>query len=296
MEKISIVIPTFGRALNLKRAIDSCLNQTYRNIEIIVVDDNNPMSEHRKQTSTIMKELYSSNRLVKYICHERNKNGAAARNTGIENSSGDYISFLDDDDEFLPDKLNRQVSILNNSSTEATYTRCYKYVNGIKVYETKYIESDNSKLIYDIFCQSIEINSSGLLCTKNLLNELKGFDDSFNRNQDYEFLLRVLRRHKLACIDEPLYIMHIDSSSNQLDFKRYEATRQKFMKKFKQDFIKLSMLEKLDISRLYNFDLAYYALKNGSVINGFIYFIKSCPEPYLLYLVWPRLMRIIKQK
>ena len=105
---VSVIIPTYKRLGMLGRAIDSVLNQTYNNIEIIIVDDNNEDSEYRKETERFMKK-YDDNIEIKYVKHKQNKNGAAARNTGINNANGVYIAFLDDDDEFSPKKIELQI-------------------------------------------------------------------------------------------------------------------------------------------------------------------------------------------
>ena len=112
MKTVSIVIPTYKNRGGLTNSVDSALAQDYEGlIEVIVVDDNDPNSEFRKSTTELMAR-YSDNSKVKYICHEVNKNGAAARNTGIKASTGDYIAFLDDDDLFLEGKLTKQVAYL----------------------------------------------------------------------------------------------------------------------------------------------------------------------------------------
>ena len=92
--KVSTIITTYRRADMLKRAIDSVLNQTYSNIEVIVVDDNDEKSEDRKNTEEIMTS-YANNPKVKYIKHKVNMNGAAARNTGIKNSTNSHAHVLE---------------------------------------------------------------------------------------------------------------------------------------------------------------------------------------------------------
>ena len=109
--KVSTIITTYRRADMLKRAIDSVLNQTYSNIEVIVVDDNDEKSEDRKNTEEIMTS-YANNPKVKYIKHKVNMNGAAARNTGIKNSTGEIVCFLDDDDWYLETKIEKQLEFL----------------------------------------------------------------------------------------------------------------------------------------------------------------------------------------
>ena len=100
---VSVIIPTYKRPDSLDRAINSVLGQTYPYVEVIVVDDNNPDTEGRRQTEAKMAS-FADNLRVKYVKHEQNKNGAAARNSGAKASTGDFIAFLDDDDEFLPKK------------------------------------------------------------------------------------------------------------------------------------------------------------------------------------------------
>ena len=105
---ISVVIPTYSRNATLKNAIESVLAQTYQNFEILVVDDNPPDSEWRKSTQELMKE-YEENPKIRYIRNVRNLGGAGARNEGIKEAKGEYIAFLDDDDEYLPQKLEKQL-------------------------------------------------------------------------------------------------------------------------------------------------------------------------------------------
>lgn len=111
---VTAVIPTYKRPNQLKRAIDSCLSQTYSNIEIIVVDDNSPETEYRETTEKV-RHLYNNNKKVKYIQHDKNRNGSAARNTGLANAIGKHITFVDDDDILYQEKLSKQVAILDHS-------------------------------------------------------------------------------------------------------------------------------------------------------------------------------------
>ena len=92
MFTVSVIIPSYKNADVIERAIESVLNRSYENFEIIVVDDNNPASKERMETEHVMSN-YSANQRVVYLKHDANKNGAAARNTGIKNSHGEFIAF-----------------------------------------------------------------------------------------------------------------------------------------------------------------------------------------------------------
>ena len=108
MVKVSVIIPTYHRSECIVRAVDSVLSQTLQDIEVIVVDDNGKATDEGEKTAKIMAG-YTNNPKVIYLRHDVNKNGAAARNTGIRNAAGEYISFLDDDDIYLPQRLELMV-------------------------------------------------------------------------------------------------------------------------------------------------------------------------------------------
>jgi len=119
--KVSIIIPTYKRSDYLIRAIDSVINQTYSNIEVIVIDDNDPYSEFRKATEIKMQK-YFNNKKVKYLKNEKNLGGALTRNIGIREATGDYITFLDDDDIYLPKKINTQLNYMFENDYDLTFT------------------------------------------------------------------------------------------------------------------------------------------------------------------------------
>ena len=96
MNLVSVVIPTYKRSNRLPIAINSVLSQTYSNVEIIVVDDNGE-NNHTLDTKKILQPYLKKNQ-IKYICHQTNKGGCKARNTGAFAANGTYIAFLDDDD------------------------------------------------------------------------------------------------------------------------------------------------------------------------------------------------------
>lgn len=117
---ISIIMPTFKRSDFLNKAIDSLLRQDYNNIEIIVVDDNHSNSQYRIQTELKMKE-YKYEKRVKYIKNYENLGGALARNVGIEYSTGRYITFLDDDDMYMEDKISSQVEFMIKNNFDMSF-------------------------------------------------------------------------------------------------------------------------------------------------------------------------------
>src|SRR5690554_5294753 len=115
--KVSVIIPTFRRADSLKKAIQSVINQSYNNIEIIIVDDNDGDDFFRAATKKTVKDSFMEFPLI-YIEHLHNKGLPTARNTGINVANGEYIAFLDDDDEWLPQKLEKQLALFSSLSDD----------------------------------------------------------------------------------------------------------------------------------------------------------------------------------
>lgn len=197
---VSVIIPTYGGAEYLSRCVDSVLAQTYANIEIIVVDDNGLNTPKQKETASVMSK-YSSLKNVKYVCHEVNINGSAARNTGVKNSDGEYIALLDDDDVFLPEKIKRQVELLSSLNLDygAVYCSHETFLNGGKVGEEHALM--DGKILYEYMLHKVEIASSSLMVRRNVWEELGGFDESFKRHQDWEFIIRLLHKYSIKSDD-----------------------------------------------------------------------------------------------
>lgn len=195
-KKVSVVIPTYDGADVLGRCIDSVLNQNYPNFEIIVVDDNGIGTENQKKTAEVLNR-YKNNEKVRYLCHHININGSAARNTGVKNAIGDYIALLDDDDVYLPDRIARQVQLLESLPPVigAVYCSHETFLNGSKVGEEHASLSGN--LLYEYMAHHIEIASSAIMIRKNVYDELGGFDESFKRHQDWEFISRLLSKYEI---------------------------------------------------------------------------------------------------
>ncbi|MEG7845932.1 glycosyltransferase family 2 protein [Bacillus mobilis] len=119
--KVSVIIPTFKRSEFLSRAIDSLLHQTHKNIEIIIVDDNHPNSEYVSKTFESLQIYFNDERVI-YRKNDRNLGCALARNEGIKIATGDYVTFLDDDDLYLPEKIEKQLIYMINNNFDMSFT------------------------------------------------------------------------------------------------------------------------------------------------------------------------------
>lgn len=201
MKKVSVVIPSYKGSDNVCRSVDSVLNQTYENIEIIVVDDNGRGTEEQLKTEAVLKKYIDEGRVI-YLTHEVNINGAAARNTGVRASSGEYIAFLDDDDEFRPHNIENHIKKFETLSEDYGITYCAKCLmhrDGRQEIITPKYEGD---ILFDFMCSRVRMGSSFLMVRKSAFEAVNGFDETFRRHQDWEFIARTLTKYKAAKIDE----------------------------------------------------------------------------------------------
>ena len=125
---VSIIVPSYKRTPELVgRALNSLLNQTYKNIEIVVVDDNAKpeLSSYREDLKNLIDSL-GDDRIV-YLQNEANLGGAGSRNEGIRVANGEYITFLDDDDEYLPEKVEKQLEFIKENQLDMSFGKLNLY-------------------------------------------------------------------------------------------------------------------------------------------------------------------------
>lgn len=188
---VSVILPTYERPDLLERAIGSVLQQTYRQWQLIVVDDNEPTSASKNDTASIVSRLATYGR-IDYIQHEGNRGGAAARNTGIKRADGEVVAFLDDDDTWHPEKLQAQIKVL--AAATDSVGLIYAGVEAIDVGTgTSHVlrPTKRGSLYPDILASNFVGTTSGFLCKRELLLQVGMFDESLAAAQDYDLCIRL---------------------------------------------------------------------------------------------------------
>ncbi|MBI4709168.1 MAG: glycosyltransferase family 2 protein [Candidatus Portnoybacteria bacterium] len=207
MPKVSIVIPTHNRPELLKEAVESVLNQTYQDFEIIIVDDG-----LEKRGDEIL-PLFNDARIF-YIKHNEEKGGAAARNTGIGEAKGEFIAFLDDDDEWLQDKLKNQMELFEKSSEDVGF--CFSAVKNI--YDDKEELSNVPQGVDDYFELALRrpkgFLTSSLIVKKRVFDNVGCFDEKFPSHQEADLMIRIARKYKGIGINWPLVKMNMQNHSH----------------------------------------------------------------------------------
>ncbi|MCF6202418.1 MAG: glycosyltransferase [Methylococcaceae bacterium] len=199
MNLITILIPTFNRRILLERALNSVYKQTYSNFEVIVVDDGSTDG-----TEKMIRDLFP---MVKYLS-QSNCGVSSARNKGIASAKGEWLAFLDSDDEWLPEKLSKQMSLLKSKPdykichTEEQWVR-----NGIKVNQMK----KHKKAGGWIFLQCLPLcamSPSSIIIHHSIFSELGGFDTSLPACEDYDMWLRITAKYPVLFIDDAQIIKY----------------------------------------------------------------------------------------
>lgn len=205
---ISIIIPTYNRERLIARSVKSVLNQTYQDFEIIIVDD---------ASTDNTRELVAgfNDERIRYVRHEENKGEAAARNTGIKAARGDYIAYQDSDDEWFPEKLARQIKLLEDASPEVgvIYTGFWKTENHGRTYiPFSWVNQKNGDIHKELLKGNF-IGSPVVLIKRECFSKVGLFDERLRNLVDWEMWLRISKHYHFRCVDEPLVVAHYDSDN-----------------------------------------------------------------------------------
>ncbi len=207
MHEVSVVIPTFNRADTLLRAVESALNQTYPVLEILVCDDG---------STDASRELVDNINDPRVLWMDCGRNGmpSVPRNIGIHKSRGQWIAFLDSDDEWLSDKIEKQFAVLLKTNGEFVSTNAFRIKNHIS--EGNYLDDFAPIFKLEGLFQINRIICSSVLTSKKLLLSTSLFPESasFKAIEDYALWLRLATKTKMHFLNEPLLHYTDDSSSS----------------------------------------------------------------------------------
>ena len=244
---ISVVIPTYNRRQTIGRSIDSVLNQTLFPSEIIVVDDGSTDG-----TSDYIQSNFPSIRLLQ----QPNKGVSSARNMGIRSSNSDWVALLDSDDEWFPQKLEKQVMTLSQSPdikfchTEEIWIR-----NGVRVNQMKKHQKYGGHIFYKCL-DMCRISPSSVLFHQSILDDVGYFDKDLKVCEDYDLWLRITAKFPVLYIDESLikkYGGHEDQLSrvkDGIESHRIKVLEKLIMQKFtsvQRNAMLKTLIEKLTI-------------------------------------------------
>lgn len=247
---IDVIIPTYNRAPYIERAIESVLGQEYKNFLLYIVDDGST-----DNTSLILQKYQNHPQII--FLYQKNSGVSSARNLAIQHSNSDWISFLDSDDEWMPEKLSKQMEYIKQfPNCNFLHTEEHWIRNGVRVNP----KIKHSKGNEEIFKRSLErclISPSTVLMTRKLLLKYGGFNTEFEICEDYDLWIKILANDKIDFLNLPLtkkYGGHQDQLSTKyvaMDYWRIKSLfmlyRQDDLLDSKKKLVKESLINKAEI-------------------------------------------------
>ncbi|WP_456394990.1 glycosyltransferase family 2 protein [Thermococcus sp.] len=224
---VSVVIPTYNRANLLKRAIESVLNQKFEDFELIVVDD-----ASTDNTPEVVESIADGR--IRYIRLKRNSGGPVARNTGIKKARGEFIALLDDDDEWLPNRLDIQIKKFENLDRGV----------GVVYGGFYYVSQQNGRVlgkrlpkyrgdVYKHLLRENFIGSPTLLIRRRCFKRAGLFDPKLKSSQDWDMWLRIARHYEFDYVYEIVAKYYVHGKQISFNMKKYIPGREMFIRKHK---------------------------------------------------------------
>lgn len=197
---VSVIIPTYNRGYIIKKSIESILKQTYKNLELIIVDDNST-----DDTKAVVEGF--QDKRVKYVRLEANKGACYARNLGVKLSSGKYIAFQDSDDIWHEDKLEKQKEFIESHNLDVVGCRMAIHLEeGINIFPRS-VELTRENIYLENFM------STQLIFGKRECFIEEKFDERLPRFQDWELVIRLVNKYKVKILDDVLVDTYIQNNS-----------------------------------------------------------------------------------
>ena len=201
---VSVIIPNYNYENFIVRTVESVFSQTYKNFEIVVVDDGS--------NDNSIKVLNTFGNKIKII-EQENAGVSAARNNGVKNSTGDYIAFLDADDVWLPEKLEKQMKKFETDSETGFVHSSMKLINSEDKQIGEICNGMEGQVSEEFlrFKKGVVVGagSTGVV-KREIFNEIGGFDSRLSTAADWDFCYRIAKKYKIGFVEEPLvlYLIH----------------------------------------------------------------------------------------
>jgi glycosyltransferase involved in cell wall biosynthesis len=224
--KASIIIPTYNRANFIEETIKSVLSQTMKNLEVIIVDDGSTDG-----TKEIIKNLATNDDRIKYLYQENCGRPSVPRNIGFKNSTGEYISFLDSDDIWLPQKLEKQIELFEkDKSGKLGFVDCKYIIIGENSEEIKQNYSSHGyrgNILKQMLKDHLIITPGSVLIKRSIINTVGLLDERLKCLDDWDMWLRISKHYKIDFVNKKLFKYRVHKNSFtvnlSMDNKRHDV-------------------------------------------------------------------------
>ncbi|MCZ2225085.1 MAG: glycosyltransferase [Chitinophagales bacterium] len=284
----SIIIPCYNAEKYIAEAIQSVLDQTYINWELIIIDDGS-----KDSSSKIIAKFLNDNRIS---FHQQTNSGvSSARNNGLKIAQGNYITYLDADDVWFKDNLKEKVNYLRNNAIDVVYSS-YEVINE----KSESISKISDKAIYptlkDILLQKGNYSTapSGLVIKKEVLHKIGGFDTNLSNNADQDIWIRILfNNYKIALIEKPLwkYRIHENNMSNNISLLEKDSLYM-FKKVATNNMFGSFWFKQKCYSKLYLMLAgSWWKEGNNQLRGGYFIFLAFINYPFIILTLLQKLFR-----
>lgn len=280
MPKVSVIIPTYNRSKYLCEAIDSVLAQTYKDFEIIVIDDGST-----DDTRNVLNERYDGR--IQYL-YQANQGYSVAANKGIEASVGEYIAILGDDDLWLPEKLERQVRQFDDHPEFGFVGSESLVINGQGLATDHYKRGQGNVDTFESLYEMPFIPALTVVIRRRCLDEVGYFDPQLPNAQDYDLWLRLAKRYRFCYMDMPLakYRLHGSNLSRNIDQRIKDHVMVVNKPEIAGDFS--FMKRRIRTAKVYYQFAGYYVAAKQFYKAGICYLKSVLCFPLTGYYYWPR--------
>lgn len=238
MPSVSVVIPCFNRGHCIKACIESVLSQSFQDLEVIVVDDAST-DDTRDRVASL------DDPRIRYIAHESNRGGAAARNTGIKASQSEFLAFLDSDDRWAPDKLQKQLQLFRTKGED--YGFSYTWLigqdpDGEELWRLN--RTIDGLAEEDLLVENCMGTFSSVIARQTVLHAVGGLDEKMRSCQDWDLYVRLNAITKVCCVQEYLvYYQQNRSDKNRISVSPTSIIlgRRRMLRKIESRFAGMSM-------------------------------------------------------
>jgi len=225
---VSVIIPSKNRPDFLIQALESVFAQTYKNLEVIVVDDGST-----PPIESFIAERYGG--LVKILRNEQSRGAPAARNAGAKLASGEFVAFLDDDDLWMPEKIERQLEIYSTLSEDYGVVYCgYNFVvnNRVVPRENKY---KSQGYVFPQSLRGCPVGSPTPLIRRKCFEQVFGFDEVLPACQDWDLWVRLSKICKFSFVPQSLALYRVHGAQISVDLLRKITSRELFLGKYQNE-------------------------------------------------------------
>ena len=242
---ISVIIPTYNRAETILRSVNSVLNQTYDDIELLIIDDGST-----DNTKELLEQLDDSR--IRYFCLDTNGGASNARNVGANLAKGEWIAFQDSDDAWKPDKLSKQMTYaLEHPEYNLVYSSYIAHLEDQDIYfPTHPLPSVMEGDMFDVLLLRNVIGAPTMLIKRDSFLQSKGFDTAYQSLEDWEFVIRFAKNNLIGYVPEYLMDVYMLDGGVSSRVGAYYDSRCRMLAEYKNEILKLGLFDTIVIDIL----------------------------------------------